>query len=73
MLALLFEKYMEDLEKRDETSEIFSNFLEGMSAAYRETTAPAEVVRDFIAGMTDDYFLKQCHKHLIPNIEPGLM
>jgi dGTP triphosphohydrolase len=27
-------------------------------------------VRDFIAGMTDEYFLARCHKHLIPQMVP---
>jgi dGTPase len=37
-----------------------------MSPDYRNQTSNAAVVRDFIAGMTDDYFLTQCHKNLIP-------
>jgi dGTP triphosphohydrolase len=37
-----------------------------MSPAYREQTSKAAMVRDFIAGMTDEYFLNQCHKHLVP-------
>ena len=28
--------------------------------------SPEEMVRDFIAGMTDSYFLKQCPKELTP-------
>ena len=31
-----------------------------------DSTSPAGIVRDFIAGMTDEYFLAQCQKHLIP-------
>jgi dGTP triphosphohydrolase len=38
-----------------------------MSPDYRDKTPGAAVVRDFIAGMTDDYFLTQCHKNLIPH------
>ena len=30
-----------------------------------------DLVRDFIAGMTDDYFLSQCRKHLIPQVLPA--
>jgi len=40
-----------------------------MSSEYRNETTPAGVVRDFIAGMTDDYFLGHCQKHLIPQIK----
>ena len=42
----------------ESTSEIFREMLDSMDPAYVEMHAPAEIVRDFIAGMTDDYFLK---------------
>ena len=70
MFDLLFRKYMKDLEAGNEGSEIFSSFLDGMSPRYRNETLPAEIVRDFVAGMTDDYFLDQCHAHLVPMTEP---
>jgi len=68
MFQLLFEKYFRDLEKGDETSDIYRGFLDGIIPEYKDHTAPAEIVRDFIAGMTDEYFLGQCQKHLIPQI-----
>jgi dGTPase len=69
MFELLFKKYFQDLKTGDERSDIYRKFLDGISAEYRERTQPAEIVRDFIAGMTDDYFLNQCHKYLIPQIK----
>jgi len=69
MFDLLFEKYLNDFEAGNEDSAIYREFLEGMSEAYREKTPAAGVVRDFIAGMTDEYFLSQCHKNLIPQIK----
>jgi dGTPase len=69
MFELLFKKYLEDLKKGNEESSIYKNFLDGMSPQYQEETLDAEIVRDFIAGMTDEYFLRQCHTHLIPTIE----
>jgi len=51
-------------------SDIFKGFLKGMSRQYVEQTAPAAIVRDFVAGMTDDYFLNQCHKKLMPEMRP---
>ncbi len=68
MFTLLFEKYMEDLEKENLDSDIYREFLDGMAPKYLEQTPPAGIVRDFIAGMTDEYFLSQCHKNLIPQI-----
>lgn len=70
MFELLFEKYFDDLESGNEESDIYREFLEGMSLQYKNETPPAEIVRDFIAGMTDDYFLDQCQKHLIPQMMP---
>jgi dGTPase len=71
MFRLLFEKYVLDLQTGNETSDIYTEFLEGMSPDYADRVSPAETTRDFIAGMTDDYFLSQCHKHLIPQILPA--
>ncbi|MCJ7593953.1 MAG: HD domain-containing protein [Desulfobacterales bacterium] len=70
MFELLFEKYFSDLESGNEESDVFGEFLEGMSQKYITETSNPEMVRDFIAGMTDDYFLSRCHKHLIPQITP---
>jgi dGTPase len=70
MFRLLFEKYLQDLETGNEDSDIYTEFLEGMSPEYTVNTLPAGVVRDFIAGMTDEYFLSQCRKHLIPQVLP---
>ena len=69
MFELLFEKYFQDLETVNEESDIYRKFLDGISLEYRERTPLAGIVRDFIAGMTDDYFLNQCHKNLIPQIK----
>jgi dGTPase len=66
MFELLFEKHLRDLQEGNEESDVYREFLEGMSPAYREDCRPAAIVRDFIAGMTDEYFLGQCHRHLIP-------
>jgi dGTPase len=72
MFELLFEKYMDDLAKKKEGSEIYGEYLKGMSSEYRENTSDAEIVRDFMAGMTDDFFLAQCEKRLMPSIRSGL-
>ncbi len=70
MFELLFQKYLEDLEMSNFNSDIFKGFLSGMSQQYIEQTASAAIVRDFIAGMTDEYFLGQCRKKLIPEMRP---
>jgi len=68
MFELLFERYLSDLEKENESSDIYHEFLAGMSPNYKAKTPPAGIVRDFIAGMTDEYFLEQCRKNLIPQV-----
>jgi dGTPase len=68
MFELLFEKYLRDLETGNVESDVYREFLEGMSGTYRENIPLAGIVRDFIAGMTDEYFLNQCHQNLIPQI-----
>jgi len=67
MFELLFEKYSEDVETKNEQSDIYREFLADMSPDYKEKTGQIEMVRDFIAGMTDEYFLAQCYKHLVPH------
>jgi dGTPase len=72
MFRLLFEKFLSDLEKGVEESEVYGEFLADMAPFYRANTPPAGVVRDFISGMTDDFFLSQCHKHLIPQMNTSI-
>ena len=71
MFELLFEKYLQEFGTGNKSSDIFKGFLDGMSLEYRVKTPAAGIVRDFIAGMTDDYFLNQCKINLIPQIRPG--
>lgn len=69
MFKLLFERYYDDLEKENELSEVYGEFLMGMSEEYRQSNDSAVIIRDFIAGMTDEYFLAQCRKYLFPEIK----
>ncbi len=55
----LFAQYLDDLARDRPSSPFFAEFLASQSPDYRETTPPAAIARDFIAGMTDDYFLRQ--------------
>ncbi len=62
----LFHQYLTDLEKANQSSVIFTQFLAGMSGTYQTTHSPAQIVRDFIAGMTDSYFIRQAPAELRP-------
>lgn len=70
LFRLLFERYLADIEKENRSSVIFSGFLKDMSDDYLHGHRPAEIVRDFIAGMTDRYFLAQCPEDLRPSQRP---
>jgi len=59
LFKILFERYLEDLIRENRDSVIFTNFLSEMSPEYMEAHTREEIVRDFIAGMTDNYFLRQ--------------
>jgi len=66
MFRFLFEKYLEDLEKQNKESVIFKDFLKGISVEYHENHSNAQIVRDFIAGMTDSYFINKIPKKMRP-------
>ncbi|MDQ7837281.1 MAG: HD domain-containing protein [Thermodesulfobacteriota bacterium] len=66
----LFAKYLKDILDNNQESGIFKDFLEGMIPSYQEETEPAEVARDFIAGMTDEYFLEQGQIAFMPHPLP---
>ncbi len=68
LFGILFHQYLEDLEKENRESKIYVRFLKDMSEDYIASHHPAEVVRDFVAGMTDRYFLGQCPESLRPAI-----
>ncbi|PID40869.1 MAG: phosphohydrolase [Proteobacteria bacterium] len=62
----LFDMRLEDLESGNRRSDIFTGFLENMSQAYIDGHSSPEIVRDYISGMTDRYFLHQFPEHLRP-------
>jgi dGTPase len=63
---MLFERYLKDIENKNRSSVIFTNFLQDMSEEYINNHCKEEIVRDFIAGMTDQYFLRQCPQAMRP-------
>jgi len=66
LFQVLYDRYVSDLEKGEESSIIFSEYLNDMSAAYVAGLSPPKIARDFIAGMTDQFFLKQVPEDLRP-------
>ena len=66
LFEMLFEKYFNDLENENHSSVIFTRFLKDMSENYLINHSKEEMVRDFVAGMTDQYFLRQCPENMRP-------
>lgn len=55
----LFAYYLQELDQDKRGSEVGRSFLNSMSETYLENHSHPAIVRDYIAGMTDDYFLRQ--------------
>ncbi len=66
---VLFETFLDDLEKKNSKSDIFRHFLDSKNHEYVDGAKDAEKVRDFIASMTDRYFKYQLEKITIPLID----
>jgi dGTPase len=64
MMNFVFYKNLEFLNNKDVESDIYKVYLNSMSDEYKNNTCNARIVIDYIAGMTDDYFIEE-HKKLV--------
>jgi dGTPase len=73
MYTTLFYTFIEDLENNAKDSVIFSDFIDAswISQKYLQSATCTEIVRDFIAGMTDRYFAKRYEDCVIPRRVEG--
>jgi dGTPase len=73
MYTTLFVTYLEDLEKNTRDAVIFTDFIDTswINRNYLQSATCAELVRDFIAGMTDRYFAKRYEECVIPRRVEG--
>ena len=71
LFTMLFDTYLTDIKTENHDSVIFHSFLSDISEDYLHRHRKEEIVRDFIAGMTDQYFLRQCPEHLRPQPSIG--
>ncbi len=69
--ALLFDNYLEDFHKERKESPLFRDFLHNLSVESQEKYPPASLVRDFLAGMTDEYFLRRYQDLIWPHRLPS--
>ena len=55
----LFTSFLSHLKKNSNSFSTQVDLMTDMGETYRASHSPEAMVRDFIAGMTDDFFLKQ--------------
>jgi len=67
MFGFLFDTFLRDIQEEDKSSWIFEHFLKNMKSKYIETNDPGEIVKDFISGMTDDYFNNAFRNKYLPD------
>lgn len=64
MFNNLFEIYLSQLKMNQKNEDIFVVFLNEMSSEYITNNTDERKVIDYIAGMTDDYFIAQYEKYM---------
>ena len=58
-MYMLFDKYLHDLESENKKSSIYSIFLNEQKSNYIHNNSMKRIVIDYIAGMTDDFFINE--------------
>ncbi len=72
MMTELYERLLEDLISKNKTSPIFTHHIDYVNEAHYEReipyeeTEPNQIVVDYIASMTDDYFV-DIYNYIFPN------
>lgn len=65
---ILFRLFLKDLKEGKKTSRIYRHFLETKHKDYLDGTNDTEKVRDFIAGMTDRYYVEVLQDLTVPKM-----
>ncbi|HWP96131.1 MAG TPA: HD domain-containing protein [Syntrophomonadaceae bacterium] len=66
MFRVMFEIFLDHLKKENTESRIFKDFPIIKNGNYRNSTPEARIIVDYIAGMTDDYFLNTFRELFLP-------
>lgn len=64
---LMLEWFLNDLEKNKKTSYLWIHFLSNRSEKYLTETSAVQMVIDYIAGMTDHFFIRTLEKIFLPS------
>lgn len=77
MMTALYDKMLADLVDRNTDSPIFTHHIDYVNKAHYKrkapyrSTEPNQIVVDYIAGMTDDYFV-DLYAHCFPDAETNI-
>lgn len=63
---LLFEYLLDDFTENGENCHLWRDFTYNKTAKYRVKTTPKRQIIDYIAGMTDTFFVKTFQKLIVP-------
>ena len=55
----IFKRYVRQLDNKEEDSNIYKYFYNSKSDEYKNNTSSKRVAIDYIAGMTDDFFMNE--------------
>lgn len=66
LYSLLFEEFLKDIIEKNIKSEIYTEWIDIQDAKYISNCKRAEIVRDFIASLTDDYFIGLFERKYFP-------
>ena len=64
----LFDYFLNDLKENKERSYLWENFLYSKTDVYLEETSPEQRVIDYLAGMTDGFFMRTLKKMIMPEL-----
>lgn len=64
---ILFEFLLRDLLEQNQESYLWKSFLYKRGGKYLTSTSPVQMVIDYIAGMTDNFFIRTLEKIFIPS------
>ena len=63
MFRFLFDVYVNQIKNNDRECDIYKLYLSEMTSDYNKNNTPERKAIDYIAGMTDDYFINQYYKY----------
>jgi len=63
---ILFELLLDDLDKNKQESYIWRTFLYKRNEAYHAAATPVQMVVDYLAAMTDSYFVRTLERLVVP-------